>query len=297
MAQQRIKCQNATARHHEPVSTSERHSSNEILLIRQTPRVDMPHSHTSLKRTERQKSLLPEGSFTAESTKLGADTGGGRDLPPSSTFIVLLNSRASLHCLFSDSQQYKRKLTLLKDEESFFDSLKFEPVFVNWPTPESLSEELIFRLKSKRWEGAGYTKLQEKEHYRSGSQSKLLQRLILGKHLSVLPYLSSYLFTWPFPTTVTPASCEKMWKPLPEKESGDFGFSYWGILSAGGLLISLSTAQCPRCSRGLLSWRQRCCLDGDMLFQKSSIHTSLIIQILKSHKYYRKNRTGEGALL
>lgn len=91
---------------------------------------------------------------------------------------------------FLGHQEYKGKMTLLKDKESFFPVLKFEPVFVNQPTSESLSEDVIFKLNLKDKKGVSYAKPQEKEHYSPGSKSELLQRLILAKCLSTLPYLS-----------------------------------------------------------------------------------------------------------
>ena len=56
--------------------------------------------------------------------------------------------------------------------------------------------------------------------------------------------------------TMKPAFWEKMWKPLSREAEGCLRFSYLQILSAGGLLISLYTAQVPRWIRGLLSWCQ-----------------------------------------
>ena len=46
--------------------------------------------------------------------------------------------------------------------------------------------------------------------------------------------------------TMKPAFWEKMWKPLSREAEGCLRFSYLRISSAGGLLISLCTAQVPR---------------------------------------------------
>lgn len=128
-------------------------------------------------------------------------------------------------------------------------------VFENWPTSESLSKDVVFKVKSERWEGASYAKLQEKEHYRSGSKGKLIQRLVLGKclpcHHIILNTFLNYQFPLPWSqhTTVRWGNCYQ-----EKHRSGDFWFSSLGILSASGLLISLSTAQLPMWIWRLLTW-------------------------------------------
>lgn len=116
--------------------------------------------------------------------------------------------------------------------------------FENQPTSESLSEGVVFKLKSEVWQGASYANLQEKEH------SDLIQRLNfcktdLRKMSLVQPYLSEYLFTLPYPTTRKLASHSKMGSPLSKEAEGGLWFSPLGILSAGGVWISLSTARLP----------------------------------------------------
>lgn len=67
----------------------------------------------------------------------------------------------------------------------------------------------------------------------------------LRKMSPVLPYLSQYLLTLPYPTTMKLASHSKMGRLLSKEAEGCLWFSSLGILSASRVLIPLSTAQLP----------------------------------------------------
>lgn len=151
----------------------------------------MPNSHTSIKRVKGQQSLVPKG-FTPDSIKLRVRLW--------KTWIpgICIHSHRCLIKLMSTLALFIFWFVVLQKKTNsaqrwrilFCQSSGLNRVFVNWPTSESLAEDVIFKPKYKRWEGTSYANLQGKWYYGSGLKSKLLQRLILERWLSISPYLS-----------------------------------------------------------------------------------------------------------